>query len=306
MSERSAPVLVLLYHRVAPPHDDVHELAVHPDRFAAQIDHLRRSEVVVPLADARESGGRRRVVVTFDDGYADNVAAATDVLAAAGAPATFFVSAGLVDSTTPLWWDELTHLFFTGAPRQRHVALDIAGARLLLDVGSAPARTRCHWAVYHRLRPRRREAIDAVLDQLRAQIDAPPMAPAPFMTSEQLRALTAVPGAEIGGHSVTHQQLSSLSRDEQWQEIAGCRDALAGLIGRPVRTFAYPFGGTDAFDDTSAALAADAGFDVACAGYPGLTGTATDPYRIPRVCVRDWDAPELAARLDDWFRHLPS
>lgn len=294
--------VVLLYHRVADPARDTHDLCVRPDRFAQQVEHLRRHERVVPLADARRPARRRRVVITFDDGYADNAHAAHELLEGAGLPATLFVAVGLVGATGGGWWDELELVVLDGEPRQRHVTVELASGPLTLDVGTTTARTRAHAALHRRLRRRRAGEVRGVLTQLRAQIDAPSADRAShrFITEDELRSLAASPVMDIGGHGVAHQQLSALTADEQRDDIVGGRRALEAMVGAAVPHFAYPYGGRDSFDATSEQLVAEAGYDLACVGWSGRVGPLTPRLRIPRRVVGDWTGDELAARLSAW------
>lgn len=303
MTIAPAPVAVLLYHRVAAPESDVHDLCVHPDRFAAQMERLRVHESVVPLAEARRPGRRPRVVITFDDGYADNAGVAREILEGRGLPATYFISVGLVGTDEELWWDRLERLLLRCAPRRRHLEVELGGHQLALDVGSKPARERAHRALYSRLRRRRRAEIDGVLEQLQAQVeDAAGRGANRFMDLDELRSVAGSGTIEIGGHGVSHEQLSSLDPGAQRSEIVDGRRQLQQLAGVTVEDFAYPFGGRDAFDGVAESLVAEAGYRYACAGWGGLTRPWTRSRRIPRFVVGDWEADELTYRLDRWFR----
>jgi peptidoglycan/xylan/chitin deacetylase (PgdA/CDA1 family) len=61
-----------------------------------------------------------------------------------------------------------------------------------------------------------------------------------MMTAEELRDLAAA-GFEIGSHTVTHADLSELDYESCLREMVESRSALEGLLGAPIRTFAYPF-----------------------------------------------------------------
>ena len=83
------PVPILMYHHIAPagPHARLPALWVRPAAFAAQVRALRRAGYrAVTLGrvwDAWHAGPplpRRPVVVSFDDGYADQVRHAAPVL----------------------------------------------------------------------------------------------------------------------------------------------------------------------------------------------------------------------------------
>lgn len=65
-----------------------------------------------------------------------------------------------------------------------------------------------------------------------------------YMTRAQLDDLAAQ-GNEIGGHTVTHQDLLTLSADEQNRQICQDRDTLLSW-GYTVTSFAYPFADSDA------------------------------------------------------------
>ena len=62
-----------------------------------------------------------------------------------------------------------------------------------------------------------------------------------MMTRDQLRELLAA-GWELGAHTMTHPDLSTLDYDACLQEIRDSRIALEEIGGEPVETFAYPFG----------------------------------------------------------------
>ena len=122
---------VLLYHRVNDI--SVDNVTTSIDRFIEHMAMLKRRYPVLSLSDAvsqLDSGpylGPHVVVVTFDDGYADNYEAAAPILEHFGIPATFFVTAGLVgtsgsfahDQRSPhrfanLSWDQVRSLAARG------------------------------------------------------------------------------------------------------------------------------------------------------------------------------------------------
>src|SRR6266404_5015149 len=107
--------LILAYHRVAALPFDPQLLSVTPDHFAEHLEVLHRyyrPTRLRQLAQTPESGvsSSRAVVITFDDGYADNLYNATPLLERYDVPATVFVTTGYVDATREFWWDELERL----------------------------------------------------------------------------------------------------------------------------------------------------------------------------------------------------
>lgn len=70
-------------------------------------------------------------------------------------------------------------------------------------------------------------------------------------------------GMEVGAHSVTHPDLTTLSDTALREEVAGAKARLEDRLGIPVRSFAYPFNRVDA---RALAAVAQGGYEAACAG----------------------------------------
>lgn len=93
---------VLMYHRFGAPTGGDPKLWISTDRFAAQLRWLRRQGFRTLSLDetyaalARRSAPRRSVLLTIDDGFAEDLEIAADLLEKASARATVFVAAGLM------------------------------------------------------------------------------------------------------------------------------------------------------------------------------------------------------------------
>src|SRR5260221_14247695 len=104
--------LILMYHRIGKVSSDPWGVTVDPATFADHLQHIQRQYEAVTLKRVAAGGEsdempRRWVVVTFDDGYADNLHEAKPLLERYGVPATVFAVSGKIGSTTEFWWDEV-------------------------------------------------------------------------------------------------------------------------------------------------------------------------------------------------------
>ena len=72
----------------------------------------------------------------------------------------------------------------------------------------------------------------------------------PVMSPNDLRRLSS--SFEVGGHTLNHVSLPSLSRERAWSEIVDCKNWLEDLTGKTVTSFCYPKG---KFDRVTAGLA---------------------------------------------------
>src|SRR5215211_5099854 len=90
---------VLMYHSISRAEVDYDPLCTSPERFEAQMLHLKRHNLrgisMRELCRAMTTGNTRGLVgLTFDDGYEDFLSTALPTLETLGFSATVFVVAG--------------------------------------------------------------------------------------------------------------------------------------------------------------------------------------------------------------------
>jgi len=103
-----------------------------------------------------------------------------------------------------------------------------------------------------------------------------------FSTKEVAK-LAKHPLIEIGAHGRTHADLGSLaSEDSLWEEIAGAKKDLEEITGRPVTSFAYPFGDVMNCSPKATCILEQAGFKAAFTIVPGFNYLDSDRYRLHR------------------------
>ena len=294
------PVLVLVYHRVTTLAVDPLALAVSPENFRAQLEHLKAGFPVIRFEEAWTEIRKPAVVVTFDDGYADNARQALPVLEELEIPATFFVSSGTVDTRREFWWDELERTILL-QPEGNRGAFELQDPRYgrKWEADSIAQREilyRDLHGLMPRLQPDRREEW---LEQLRGWAGLGPAGRESHrpLAAEEMRRLADSKWTTIGAHTVTHTPLSVLSPAEQRREILGSREQLERLTGGRVEVFSYPFGRRVDYDHTSVNICREAGFVKVAANFPGQAHRWTDPLQIPRQLVRNWDKATFAAKL---------
>jgi peptidoglycan/xylan/chitin deacetylase (PgdA/CDA1 family) len=293
--------LVLCYHRVAEGVDDPFELCVTPARFAAQLDEIARYGEPSTLAERSLASRRPRVIVTFDDGYIDNLVNAVPIAEAKGVPITVFVTSGALGSDRGFWWDRLATLLRSRPSGIREISLPTCEGTVRIGVGSSSASADLQ-SVRRHLLPLPVTEIHRVLDVVSEQW-ATPSAPPPdarALTPLEFVQLAASKVVTIGAHTVDHVRLRGLPAVDQLQTISSSREELERLSGHTISHFAYPYGGLDAFDGTSVNAARSAGFETACTTIPGNAGPSSDPYRLPRRIVMNWSRNRFRASLLRW------
>lgn len=321
--------LVLMYHRVDEADSDPWSLCVTPQRFAEHLQVLRQRTRPLPLrrlTGALASGKvpRRSVIVTFDDGYADNLYNARPLLERYDIPATVFIATAYLEQDRQFWWDELERIFLQPGRLPEHLQLRIEGESCRWQLGAdaiyseeacrqhrgwraghdAPtSRHAIYFSLWQRLQSLRDCERRQVLGALEFWASGRPADPRPARTLGPREAIALAQGdlVEIGSHTVTHPVLSALPVAAQRSEIQQSKTSLEEILGRPVTSFAYPYGARCNYTDESVSTVRQAGYTCACSTLTGVVEAGADCFELPRVQVEDWDGDEFAKRLSGWL-----
>lgn len=303
-----------MYHRVADVAHDPWGLAVSPANFAAQLDLLRRRRTVLTMTEfvARALAGslpRRAVAITFDDGYADNLEAASPILRDAGVPATLFLATGPTIEHGAYWFEELAELILDAGP-PADFAFALAGGirRVAFGPREALDDARGEWRGWEAPRTPRERAFCALWDEIRvldpaeqlaaiarirAALGAAPARCARPMTPAEVREIAGAGAFTLGGHTRDHADLLALDDDAALAQIVDGKHEAEALTGARMTGFAYPFG---RHDDRVARLVERAGFDWACTTqHAHVRRGGARRFLLPRLQAED--RPDI-----DWLR----
>jgi peptidoglycan/xylan/chitin deacetylase (PgdA/CDA1 family) len=311
-----------MYHRIAAVAGDEWGLSVDPGRFAEHLevigDHCR--PVALPeLAEAveRRTLAAGRVVITFDDGYRDNLEVAKPLLERYGIPATVFVASGYLDAQRSFWWDDVEEICLRSERLPQHLEVEVGDGRLEWDLAEptvrsswrdvprqrlriwpAPATQRhaLHQALFQEVQPLQHATRSRVLDAVR---EAAGLRPSTHdsLTADEVSRLVEGGLIEVGAHTVTHPILTGLSPDCRREEIRSGKQHLEELVGRPVESFAYPNG---RFDRDVVESVREAGFRCAVTTIARAVRRRDNLLRLPRFGVENWSGDEFERRLSSW------
>jgi peptidoglycan/xylan/chitin deacetylase (PgdA/CDA1 family) len=234
--------LILFYHRIAEGVDDPFKLCVSPAKFAAHLDEIGRYGELSTLDDLNLPSLRPRIVVTFDDGYSDNLINAVPIAEAKGVPVTIFVTSGLLGSHNGFWWDRLGALLSSRPSEIKEITLPSPEGSVRVGLGSTRRRKDLQ-SVRRYLLPLPTTEIHGILDEVSLQwgVSAAPPPDARPLTPSEFRKLAASDVVTIGDHTVDHVQLRGLDAEDQQQMIASSKERLERLSGQVISHFAYPY-----------------------------------------------------------------
>lgn len=218
---------VLFYHRVNSFafHDlgmVSRETSVQESAFERQLAYLARRgfrSVTVAEFEKMLSGEQaidpKAILITFDDGYADNLECAAPLLKKYGFTAIVFVVTGMIGGNNSKWPMSDTEEFGQ-----------------MMDLSA--------------------------LHQWQAE------------------------GHEIGSHSVSHPNLTTLGSTELQQELSASRDYIEAEFKKPCKTFAYPTGDVD---ERVANAVKNTGYNLGFTTRSGTNKPHGQSFRINRTEV---------------------
>ena len=227
---------------------------------------------------SREGSARPLLALTFDDAQYDNHRYARPALARHNLKASFFVPVAVVERKELLWHDRLGFAILALLEQGR------AGKELLMKVlfAAGLSGNRPGSLVRNIVQQAKGLALEARLRLVDALAETSGMAAPPefarLMTLEELAGLAA-DGHEIGSHSMTHCLMPECDDHALAYELAESRRVLQMRLARPIESFCYPNGNSDA---RTANAVAKAGYRRAVTTTWGQNGPDTDCFQLSR------------------------
>lgn len=267
---------ILTFHRVRPferkSFSPNAHLEVTPGFLAALIDWARSRRIeIVDLDEAKRrlanQASGRFLVLTFDDGFHDNLEYALPVLKAADAPFTIYIATGFTDRTANPWWMSLESIISRNETVEHP---DGASGPLPTSDDSKKIIAFNKISDWLQAVPEvdQRQAMGRMATQY--DLDVTAVIDEAFMDWGQLERLASEPIATIGAHTHNHFALGKLTLDAAREEIVVSSDLLASRLGRRPRHFAYPYGFPAAVGMRDYRLLTDLGFATAVLTSPGV------------------------------------
>lgn len=299
--------VILIYHRVYHFENDPQLLAVTPKRFEAQIKHLKENYHVLSLQQlvCHLKKGKvpdNAVVITFDDGYADNLYFAKPILEKYNVPATVFVTAGMLGRNTEYWCDELERIFMENEI-YKPLEIQINDKVYSWNITKKEDLTK----VYHQLSSVIKDVPSAVREEKMAQLRTWAgiceigRESHRFLTEAELIKLAEGDLIEIGAHTMTHCVLAVETPEQQQWEITESKKVLENILGKKVESFSYPYGLLTDFSTEAAWKVEAAGFNCGIANEQHGIEFEWDIYKLPRRIVRNWDINLFQEKMHFFF-----
>jgi peptidoglycan/xylan/chitin deacetylase (PgdA/CDA1 family) len=295
MARRRHDPLILCYHGVVPD-----EIAEDPQRYGNLVSYSEFAEqmsllaqVMTPISlselDRWLHGGSalpaNPVLITFDDGYRNNLLHAAPTLLKFGVPAVFFITVGYIGTDSLLWPTEIYRCVLLWpsplVPLPDGSTLTIPAHDLTKRIALAGwVREFCK-TIPDKLKNKYlmtlREAAFPALTRDEAEMFS-------FLSWEETDRLRRM-GFEIGSHTLGHCILTRTCTDRGRRELEMSRQQLERNLGTSCVTVAYPNGCASDYSPQVLSAAAQAGYKLGFTTRAGVCTRSANPLALNRICI---------------------
>jgi peptidoglycan/xylan/chitin deacetylase (PgdA/CDA1 family) len=215
------------------------DYAVTPEELDTFLQTREERNVIDGGQDLTSLPGDRSLLITFDDGYRNNLTEALPVLERHEVPCLLFITTGFIDGAVYPYEIELAEAIAQAD------ALSIPGRPGSVDLQDLTGCRSAYQELRLPLKSASREKRQAFMARLATQngYERADVQREPLLSWDEVRTLSEHPLVTIGAHTHSHVLLSKQSWQTAWKEIRSPKRQLEEHIGKPVRHFSYPYGG---------------------------------------------------------------
>jgi len=220
------------------------------------------------------------VVVTFDDGYADNYEVAVPILDRVGVPATFDVTVDCIETAKLPWPGRLRYAFF------KTTALSWNETdKTIWTLRDMEERDRAFLRACDLCAQLAGESLEQFVRKTEGElrIGPPESMERLMMTWNQLRALVQK-GYVVGSHTMTHPNMAYIGGDEARTELAQSKCRLEEALKTPILHFSYPCPALwPHWSERTVEISKEVGYETAVTTEGGMVRKKDNPLCLRRI-----------------------
>lgn len=265
--------------------------------FLRRVRVLSLSELIEELTNPKRQR-RPAAIITFDDGYANNLLAA-EVLSVFGLPWSVFVSTGAVGNNNPIWVNEFSLLLLYGRTKK----IELFGKdwpltnRKEREVAFGATRYRMLY-ISSDLRKQEMARLHNQFPEGETQRLLSEFPSFQMLSWKEIKQLAGA-GVEIGSHGVNHEiHHPTQTEAVRYYELIESKRVLEKELSKECGYFAFPNGN---FTPSSAEQVQKSGYKIAFTTRSGTILPGVNPYLLPRLETK----PLLHRLVQEFFWEVP-
>ena len=307
-------IVVLMIHGVMDDQDNLSWRPLRPFLSRQKLDEylmvLSRRYHFISLMDAVEILQQRQpiqpysMVLTFDDGYRNNLTHALPILRRYDAPATFFVSTGFLGNPRPFWFDRLDYAVQHAQVDNRE--LRVGSCAMRLDCSSRKAFRESFISFIRTAQKEKMSDSEFVheVERLAAELEAESGralsgihkedAWTAMMSWDQIERLD-FDDVTFASHTVDHVRLGQVDVGIARNQLKRAKQDIEQHTGMPCQIMSYPNG---SFNKEVVKAVRECGYVCGLTSKEGLNKAGDDLMTLRRIGLGiNWSNTDLLARV---------
>lgn len=274
---------ILNYHRISSDTEHLKEkdeLTVSVSKFKQQLTFLKKNYHFVPLDDfiKFEKSERKKISITFDDGYKDNLIYALPVLNELNIPATIYIVTKFLKGEFDIWWYELKDYIFENTKDLKFI---FDNNKYNFSIKTEKEKLKCFNRLNNIIKKLNKNKQRNFLKEM-TNSSVRKQYKNILLSKEDLNILISNPLITLGAHSHNHLSLKNLNKEECVEEIKKSKQTLEELMKCKVDHFSYPYGDKNDVSKREFEIAKELGFKSAVVTSVGKT-SKEKIFNLPRI-----------------------
>ena len=246
--------IIFMLHRVLPEDERNQftlnkDLAISPEKleefillFKAKGYAFVSLDEVQAWLEKKATIRQKFICLTFDDGYRDNLIHGLPILEKHAVPATIYVTNCFPNGTGILWW----YLFETHAKTTKQLKLNSSLGRFDFSWENSEQAHSQFGKISEIIKSIPVSELPTVLMEAfgKNAVEFKELCESVSMSWDEIAAISKHPLITIGAHTMQHVSVKQQATSDVENEMRLSKQELEHFIGKEVKHFAYPFGGT--------------------------------------------------------------
>ena len=265
---------------------------IHTDTFAEILEYMMRFFNPISLEQlegyyySEKPLPKNPLLLTFDDGFANNYHHAFPVLKRFGCPAVIFLATGYLDNKSSFWVERLEYSVHN--TESKRLKMNFMGNDFDMPLNTAAQKETAYLTVLRYLKSglsfsRIEETVQLVCEHLGfpSLNGIQDNEDYRFLTWAEVREMAAS-GISFGAHTVNHINLTHEDKEKAEWEIQTSKQEIERHLGKECIAFCYPFG-RSGYNGMMEGLLKKAGFKFSFQLGGGLNNQNTNPLLLNRI-----------------------
>lgn len=294
-------IIILMLHGVMEEKDDSLWVPLRPQitptYLAESLVFLKRNysfislDSAVNMLNGAEPIQPNSIVLTFDDGYRNNIKYALPILEKLNIPATFFLTTGHIENRIPFWFDRLDYALQQVAPTGTRM-VSIAGGLIKIDTTDRSQLRNSYKRLRDFVKAKNMNDLEMVAEfnTLSENLENESGRKlsdifenddwSAILTGREITDLNNHPLVTWGSHTVDHFRLNLISNDLAYNQLIQSKKYIEDKTCKPCINFCYPDGG---YDENIISLVKKCKYSSSVTVEEGVNNKSTGLYKLKRL-----------------------